>query len=74
MEALVSTSFVVEADRTTAGVAVRVPGGFRFFHSDPRFQPLDGKVFRRARTLASRVRTFARRYARDKQSDGGQAS
>ena len=66
MEAFVSTHFVVEADRMTAGVAVRVPGGFRFFHSDPRFLPLEGKVFKRARTLARSVRDFARRYARDR--------
>jgi hypothetical protein len=51
--------FVVEADRAAVGVAIRVPGGFRFFHSDPRFRKLDGQVFRRARTLASKVRELA---------------
>jgi hypothetical protein len=31
--------FVVETNKETVGVAVRVPGGFRFFYSDPRFIP-----------------------------------
>jgi hypothetical protein len=59
-----SSHFVVEAGRATAGVAIRVPGGFRFFYSDPHFRPLDGKVFPRARALAGAVRAFARRRAR----------
>jgi hypothetical protein len=59
-----SSHFVVEAEHTTAGLAVRVPGGYRFFYSDPHFRSLDGKVFRRARALAGAVRAFARRNAR----------
>lgn len=60
-----STHFVVESDRAIVGVAIRVPGGFRFFQSDPRFQALDGKIFRRARMLASAVRDFGRQFSRD---------
>jgi hypothetical protein len=60
----VSDHFVVEANKITAGVAVRVPGGFRFFYSDPRFRRLDGQIFRKARTLVGRVRDLAHRFVR----------
>lgn len=56
--------FVVEANRTVVGVAVRVPGGFRFFHSDPRFRGIDGKVFRRARSLTHTVDVLALRLSK----------
>ncbi|CCW17244.1 hypothetical protein EBBID32_15830 [Sphingobium indicum BiD32] len=56
--------FVVEANKITAGVAVRIPGGFRFFHSDPRFRRLDGQIFRKARTLARKVRELAQSLGR----------
>lgn len=52
--------FVVEADRKVVGIALRVPGGFRFFCSDPDFRSLESKIFRRARELVSRVAEFAR--------------
>ena len=52
--------FVVEADKKVVGIAIRVPGGFRFVCSDPDFHSLDSQVFPRARTLASRVAEFAR--------------
>lgn len=52
--------FVVEADRRVVGIAIRVPGGFRFVCSDPDFQGLDRKVFPRARALASSVAELAR--------------
>ncbi|RYE04488.1 MAG: hypothetical protein EOP61_00300 [Sphingomonadales bacterium] len=52
--------FVVEADKRVVGIAIRVPGGYRFFCSDPDFRSLDRQTFRRARTLASRVAEFAR--------------
>jgi hypothetical protein len=57
----VSDHFVVEANKRTVGVAVRVPGGFRFFFSDPQFRSLDGQTFRRARTLTRKVAELARR-------------
>ena len=52
--------FVVEAERRVVGIAIRVPGGFRFVASDPDFQSVDRKVFRRARLLVSRVAELAR--------------
>ena len=39
-----SDRFVVEADRRVVGVAVRVPGGFKFFSSDPHYLALEGKL------------------------------
>ena len=52
--------FLVEADKKAVGVAIRVRGGFRFFASDPEFQSINAKVFRRARSLASSVAQLAR--------------
>ena len=56
-----SDRFVVEADRRTVGIAVRVPGGFRFFSSDPDFFSLENKLFAKARAVTSRVAQVARR-------------
>ncbi|WP_158703104.1 hypothetical protein [Allosphingosinicella vermicomposti] len=53
--------FVVESSRRVVGVAVKVPGGFKFFSSDPGFDALEAKTFPRARTLISRVADFGRR-------------
>lgn len=52
--------FVVEAEKKVVGIAMRVPGGFRFFCSDPDFHSLDRKIFRRANGLVNRVAEFAR--------------
>ena len=52
--------FIVEVDRRAVGIAIRVPGGFRFVCSDRDFRSLDSKIFPRARTLASGVTEFAR--------------
>ena len=52
--------FVVEADKKVVGLAIRVPGGFRFIATDPAFRSVDRKVFRRARTLASNIAELAR--------------
>ncbi|WP_196232997.1 hypothetical protein [Sphingomonas segetis] len=54
-----SDRFVIEADKGVVGVAVRAPGGFRFFTSNPHFKSLEGKIFRRARVLRSRVEELA---------------
>lgn len=43
--------FSVEFDRRTVGIAVRVPGGFIFYASDERFDAIDGRLFRRARSI-----------------------
>ena len=51
--------FVVETNKETVGIAVRVPGGFRFFYSDPRFSVLDVRIFRRVRQLARTVGELA---------------
>lgn len=56
--------FVVEADRKVVGIAIRVPGGYRFVSSDPDFHSMDRKVFPRARTLASRIAELARSLRR----------
>ena len=53
--------FVVEANRSVVGVAVRGAGGFRFFTSNPRFKSLEGKTFRRVRALRRRVEELAGR-------------
>ena len=60
-----SSSFVVEADRRVVGVAVRVPGGFKFFSSDPAFMSLDSHVFPRARSMAREVAEIARAQRED---------
>ena len=57
-----SDRFVVEANRRVVGVAVRVPGGFQFFASDPEFMPLEAKIFKRAKMMMQRVAQFARAH------------
>jgi hypothetical protein len=69
MEGFVSNGFIVEFDRRPVGVAVRVPGGFRFFHSDPRCLPIEGQVFRHARALTRRVAELVRRHRQRKARD-----
>lgn len=59
-----SDRFVVEADRRVVGVAVRAPGGFRFFSSDAAYYPLEGRIFARAKTLASSVARISRAQRR----------
>jgi hypothetical protein len=51
--------FVVEADRKVVGLAVRVPGGFKFFSSDPAFRELEATTFPRARAMARRISEVA---------------
>lgn len=64
MEAFLSQHFVVEADHAAVGVAMRVPGGFRFVYSDPRYRTLDGRVFPRARALFREIRAITARLLR----------
>jgi hypothetical protein len=54
-----SDRFVIEADKSVVGVAVRSSDGFRFFTSHPDFKRLEGKTFRRARALVRRVQELA---------------
>lgn len=46
-----SDHFVVQAERRVVGIAVRVPGGFRFYTSDPDFKALETQVFPKARSI-----------------------
>lgn len=62
--------FVVETERITAGVAVRVPGGFRFFHSDARFSRFEGQTFRSAQALSRSVRELAQALRRTAEPAG----
>ncbi|NIJ15305.1 hypothetical protein [Sphingobium vermicomposti] len=59
-----SQHFVVEADHAAVGVAMRVPGGFRFVYSNPQYRALEGRIFPRARALAGAVRTITSRLVR----------
>ena len=59
-----SDRFVVESDRQVVGVAVRVPGGFRFFASDSNFSSLEAKTFKRVRGMFARIAQIARGRAR----------
>lgn len=52
--------FSVEFDRRTIGIAVRVPGGFMFFSSDDRFDPLDGRLYPRARAIERALKKAAK--------------
>ena len=61
-----SDRFAVEADRKVVGVAVRAPGGFRFFSSEPAYFALEGRTFRGARALAQSVTRFARKLRRQR--------
>jgi hypothetical protein len=48
---MIKQRFAVEFDRRTVGIAVRLDGGFIFYASDDRFKEMDGRLFRRARTI-----------------------
>jgi hypothetical protein len=55
-----SDRFVVEADRKVVGVAVRGPGGFKFFSSDPAYRELERRTFRHAKAVAHSVAELTR--------------
>jgi hypothetical protein len=57
---IASDRFVIEADRRVVGVAVRSPGGFKFFSSDRAFGGLDGRTFTRVRALTNAVAKASR--------------
>jgi hypothetical protein len=50
-----TSAFVIEIFHTTAGLAVREPGGFRFHASDPLFRRIDGQKFRHLKSIQSTV-------------------
>ena len=60
--------FVVQLDRHTVGIAVRVPGGFMFYASDHAFDEMDGRVFSRARANERELNKVAKRQQRAAQS------
>ena len=65
--------FVVEADRRIVGVAVRSPGGYRFFSSDAAYSGLEGRTFARAKALASSVAKVRRANRRRDRAQAGLA-
>ena len=56
---MIHQRFAVEFDRRTVGIAVRVPGGFMFYASDPAFEEMDGRLFPRARVIERQLRKVA---------------
>ena len=69
----VSDHFVVEAQRRVVGLAVRVPGGFKFFCSDTDFLSIEGEVFPRISAINRRIAQIdrARRVTPALRSWGG---
>jgi hypothetical protein len=61
---MATQSFVVQFDRRTVGIAVRVPGGFMFHASYNDFAKLDGRLFRRARAVEREVNRAGERLER----------
>jgi hypothetical protein len=57
---MMNDRFVVEADRRVVGLAVRVPGGYRFFSSHPDFFVLEARTFARAREISRKAAEIAR--------------
>ncbi|MEH2515431.1 hypothetical protein V1279_001004 [Bradyrhizobium sp. AZCC 1610] len=44
-----SDTYIIEVGSQSAGIVVRVPGGYRFFAASHRFNRLEGQIFRNAR-------------------------
>ena len=61
---MITQRFVVQFDRRTVGIAVRVPGGFMFYASDDDFDEMDGRMFVRARAIERQLERVARRRER----------
>lgn len=61
-----SDRFVIEVDRAVVGVAVRGPGGFRFFASSPDFKALEDRTFPRARAMVRAAELAKRRRRRSR--------
>jgi len=58
---VITQRFTVEFEHRTVGIAVRLPGGFMFYSSDPRFDELDGRMFPRARAIERSLRRIAKK-------------
>jgi hypothetical protein len=61
---MLNQRFVVQLDRRTVGIAVRVPGGFIFYASDDDFDEMDGRIFKRARAIERQLGKVARKRRR----------
>jgi hypothetical protein len=57
----VSVAFVIESTTGTAGVAVRIRGGFIFYASDDRYDHVDQRTFSNLRLLRAELCRAARR-------------
>ena len=57
-------SFTIELDRRTVGIAVRAPGGLKFYASDPAFEAMDGRLFPKARAIERQLERIAARRTR----------
>ena len=56
---MINQRFVVQLDRRTVGIAVRVAGGFMFYASDDEFDEMDGRIFTRARAIERQLKKVA---------------
>ena len=56
---MLNQRFVVQLDRRTVGIAVRVPGGLIFYASDDEFDEMDGRIFKLARAIERQLATVA---------------
>jgi hypothetical protein len=54
-----SDTYIIEVASQAAGIIVRDRGGYRFFAATPRFNPLEGRLFRNAREAERAARLLA---------------
>lgn len=66
--------FVVEYDSRTVGIAVRIPGGFKFYASNDDFDEMNGRLFPRARTIERHQKRVAKRQRRSQRAVQGKPS
>ncbi|TYO62330.1 hypothetical protein FXV83_33265 [Bradyrhizobium hipponense] len=52
-------SYIIEVNSEAAGIVVRSQGGYCFFASSPRFNRLEGQLFRNAREAERAARKLA---------------
>ncbi|MCC7271152.1 MAG: hypothetical protein IT561_00690 [Alphaproteobacteria bacterium] len=66
-------AFAIVVDDVTAGIVVRHERekGFRFYASERRFYPIDGKIFRNPRAA---IRSAGRLLVRDAEGAWGRAA
>lgn len=69
---MITQRFAVEFDRRTVGIAVRVPGGFMFYASDPRFNAMDGRLFGRARAIERQLNRLTKKRKRNRPFPNGE--